>query len=744
MEMNLDYHKFISKKKIIYKSHGIEIDKKEINSILFPFQRDIVVWALRKGRCAIFADTGLGKTFMQLEWAKHIVKNTGEKVLIVAPLAVSYQTQKEGMKLGIDTRICKSQEAVLSGITITNYERIENFDASQFAGVVLDESSILKSYSGVTKKMLLEKFHGMRFKLACTATPSPNDHMEILNHAEFLEAMKSHEALAIWFINDTMNFGTYRLKKHSIKDFWKWVSSWACSVSKPSDLGYDDNGFILPPLNFIEKIVKVDLTKNAGDLLFRIPELSATSFHAEKRESSQARCEMSKEIAETMTDQVMIWTDTNYDADVLRKILPDAVEIRGNDSIEKKERAAFDFAEGKIQTMISKPSIFGFGMNFQSCHNIIYCGLNFSYESFYQSVRRFWRFGQKHPVNVYLVMGETEKNIMNILKKKEASFQEMKENMNAHMKEFQEINNPAEYREDYVSNVVQEDGFKMILGDSVEEIKKIDYNSVGFTIFSPPFSNLYIYSDSLRDMGNNKNDDEFFEHFRFIIPDLLRITIPGRLCSIHCKDLVNYKGRDGASGIRDFPGTIIREMEAAGWQYHSRVTIWKDPVLEMQKTKSHGLLYKQLRKDASYSRQGLPDYILTFRKWSDEGDPAPINWKTKENFELEKWQRYASPVWADIQQTNVLNCRLAREDNDEKHICPLQLDVIERCLELWTNPGDIVFSPFAGIGSEGYVALKMGRRFVGIELKEEYFKNAIDNLRMASPQQELFGGKNVQ
>lgn len=273
------------------------------------------------------------------------------------------------------------------------------------------------------------------------------------------------------------------------------------------------------------------------------------------------------------------------------------------------------------------------------------------------------------------------------------------------------------------------DKFSLYNGDCVQIIKQIPDNSIHFPIFSPPFANLYIYSDDLADMGNCKDSDEFFKQFDYLIPELLRVTVPGRLCAVHCKDLVKYKGRDGQSGIYDFSGDIVRHFEKFGWQYHSKVTIWKDPVIEMQRTKSHGLLYKQLRKDSSYSRQGMPDYLLIFRKWTEDClDSEPVT-HTKEDFTLDMWQRYASPVWFDIRQTNVLNVQAAREDKDCKHICPLQLDVIERAIELWTNSNDIVFTPFLGIGSEAYQALKMKRRAVGIELKESYFNQAVSNCK---------------
>lgn len=285
----------------------------------------------------------------------------------------------------------------------------------------------------------------------------------------------------------------------------------------------------------------------------------------------------------------------------------------------------------------------------------------------------------------------------------------------------------------------------MYQGDCVEVTKGMPPASVDFSIFSPPFSNLYCYSDSERDAGNCAGDDEFFIHFDFLIPELLRVTRPGRLCAVHCKQLVNYKGRDGAAGLRDFRGEIIRHFSEAGWQYHSEVCIWKDPVVEQRRTHAHGLLYKQLRADSSVSRQGLPDYLVVFRKWpkSDEEEEqiVPVtHTKVGGDFPMvtdnqhlhpypKQWQRYASPVWFDIDQTDVLNVERARDDKDSKHICPLQLGVIERAVQLWSNPGEVVFSPFAGIGSEPYVALREGRKGLGIELKETYFSDACKNLR---------------
>ena len=285
------------------------------------------------------------------------------------------------------------------------------------------------------------------------------------------------------------------------------------------------------------------------------------------------------------------------------------------------------------------------------------------------------------------------------------------------------------------------EGWALYNGDCVDVARGLPDASVHFSVFSPPFSGLYIYSADTRDMGNSADDAEFFAHFNYLIPELHRVTIPGRLAAVHCKQLVNYRGRDGMAGLRDFRGEIIRAFQAHGWAYHSEVCIWKDPVIEMQRTKAHGLLYKQLRADSSVSRMGLAEYLLQFRRWpKDEAEAAKIEpvTHTREGFPLPRWQRYASPVWHDIRQTHVLNVQQARDDRDEKHICPLQLDVIERALTLWSNPGDVVFSPFAGIGSEGYVALQQKRRFVGAELKPSYFKQAVANLRGVGKQRSLF------
>ena len=726
----MKYDEYIKSKKIIFKDKGFDVSINELNKYLFDYQKAVVKWSIKKGKCAIFAECGMGKTAMQIEWINQITEKKKCNGIILTPLSVSAQTVIEAEKMGIKVNNLRKGES--GKIDIVNYEYIDKIDFKKYNAVVLDESSILKSYTGKIKTQLFRTFKDYEFKLCCTATPSPNDMMELLNHSDFLDIMQSNKALAIWYINDTMNFGSYRLKKHSEVDFWQWVSSWAVAFDNPSLIGFDGSSHVLPKLNEYYIDVECEI-ENKSDNLFGVREVNAVNYNQLKRETIEFKTEKIKEIISKSEGQILIWCYNNNEADYLKKHIKGAIEVRGSDKTEYKEECSIKFAKGEIDILISKPSIFGFGMNFQNCHNVIYCGLSFSFEEYYQSLRRVYRYGQKKDVNIYTVITNYEKSIYDIVNNKSIIHNTIKKQMVFKNDDF---NNKREYNMSYVSDIYESERMKLINGDSIEEIKKIENDSIDFSIFSPPFSQLYIYSDSYRDMGNCKDDSDFIFHFEYLIPELFRIMKSGRLVAIHCKNLVDYKGSSGRSGLRDFRGDIIRAMEKHDFKYHSEVCIWKDPVIEMQRTKNHGLLYKQLRKDSSYSRQGLPDYLVIFRKWTENGDVNPVDNKTHDNFKLDKWQNYASPVWFDINQTNVLNKELARGDDDEKHICPLQLDVIERAVDLWTKPGDWVFTPFLGIGSEIYQSLLMGRNGIGIELKREYYEKAIGFCKKAESKKQ--------
>lgn len=435
----MNYEEFIKSKQVKHENTGFSVSKAELNKYAFDWQKDVILWALLKGKACLFLDTGLGKTICQLDWADKVCKHTGGKVLVVAYLTVAQQTAREAEKFEIPVTLCRTQADVRDGINITNYEMLEHFDSEEFVGVVLDESSILKNYMGTTKQTIIKMFKDTPYKLACTATPSPNNQMEILNQAEYLGVMKSHEALAIWFINDTSQSGNYQLKGHAVKSFWKWVSSWAVCISKPSEIGYSDEGYNLPQL--IEKEIVIPIDETSTDVssgLFRTIETSATAFHTEKRITAEQRAMRCAEIVSSKpNEQFVIWCCTDYEADLLKKYIPEAVEVRGSQKAEDKEKAAKDFIDGKIKIMISKVKIFGYGLNFQNCHNTIFCGLDYSYESYYQAVRRFWRFGQNKPVTVWIVIGSTEQRILETVKRKEKQHSEMKLAMYQKIKDFQ-------------------------------------------------------------------------------------------------------------------------------------------------------------------------------------------------------------------------------------------------------------------------------------------------------------------
>lgn len=435
----LDYQTFLASKRTVAQTSGIDIPIDAIHPELFDFQKALVQWALRKGRSALFTECGTGKTFMQLSWAHIVHFHTNKDVLILAPLAVANQTVAEGAKLGIQVHICRLQNDVRPGINITNYEMLQHFDPSHFAGVVTDESSILKSYMGKTKRALVDAFAQTPYRLACTATPSPNDVMELGNHSEFLGVMPSSEMLMRWFINDTMSNGKYRLKGHAAKDFWQWVASWAVSLRKPSDLGFSDEGFILPELKMIHKYIATDITQDVPEgQLFRAPTMSATNLHKEMRLTAADRAQAVADLVNGNDETWTIWCNTNYEADELTKRIPDAVEVRGSEPIAVKEKKLTDFTQGKTRVIISKASICGFGLNWQHCHNVAFVGLSYSFEDVYQAIRRSYRFGQEHPVNVYIIAADTEGPLVASLERKMKAHMDLANAMNVNSLSFQE------------------------------------------------------------------------------------------------------------------------------------------------------------------------------------------------------------------------------------------------------------------------------------------------------------------
>ena len=737
------YDDFLQTKAIYVPFIGIDINKEDIHPMLFEFQRDLTEWAARKGRAALFADTGLGKTFCQLEWARLI----GESTLIIAPLSVARQTAKEAKKLDLEVNYAISDSELKGQINITNYERIRDFDFSHFGAVVLDESSILKSFSGKTRNLLIDLCSHIKYKLCCTATPAPNDYIELGNHAEFLGVCTRAEMLATFFINANKEHTYYigdtayrkkgtnkagqewRLKHHAEQPFFRWLSSWAMALIKPSDLGYSDEGFLLPSLNLYTHFVRASYRPK--DQLF-FTHLKGLGHQADvRRQTISQRLVKLTDIINSSDDQWIVWTGLDEESSAVINALDDAIEVKGSDSADYKMRRFEEFQDGNHRILVTKPKIGGFGMNFQNAHSMVFFGLSHSWEMLYQCIRREWRYLQENPVDVHIIISDVEEGIYQNVMRKDAQARRLREELvrNVGLYEMEELQMKHGIEYSYSEDIETGRDWTMMLGDSCTRLKEIESESIDLSVYSPPFADLYTYTSSPRDLGNSRGWDEFFEHFSFIVEEVLRVTKPGRLTCVHTSDIPMLKQNTGLIGVRDFPGAVIKTYQNAGWVFHGRAFISKNPQAQAIRTHSKALLFVQLRKDSADSRPALIDQILLFKKPGDNEIPVlPI-----ENGELdnETWIEWANGIWTGISETETLQYYHARGENDEKHICPLQLETIERCIKLYSNPGEVVLSPFAGIGSECYQSIMFGRKTIGIELKREYFDMAIKNLKFA-------------
>lgn len=423
----MDYEEFLKNKRFVYESSGIDVERENLNPMLYDFQKDVVRWALKKGKACIFADCGLGKTPMQLSWANQIHLHTGGKVLILAPLAVADQTKREAEKFGYTAKVCESQSDCIDGINITNYEKLDHFVSSEFVGVVLDESSILKSFTGKVRNQIIENFAKTPYKLACTATPAPNDYMELGNHAEFCGVMTRAEMLSMFFVHDGGQTSKWRLKGHATDVFWQWLSTFSVFIDNPRNLGYDVSGYDLPELRIHEVIVDGDTASEES--------LTLTERRQARKDSLALRCQYAADLANQSDEQWLVWCDMNDESKLLHDSIPDSVEVKGSDKNSYKASAMLGFSDGANRVLVTKPSIAGYGMNWQNCHNMIFTGLSDSYEQFYQAVRRCYRFGQEHPVNVYVVISVKEGAVKANIERKQADFLRMQKEMTELTKE---------------------------------------------------------------------------------------------------------------------------------------------------------------------------------------------------------------------------------------------------------------------------------------------------------------------
>ena len=788
------YQQFLLSKMAVPEPVGLDVPEDQINRHLFKFQNAVTRFCLHLGRAAVFGDVGAGKTRIQLEWGQQVSQHTGGCILYLTQLAVAPQTVDEGRAIGIEVFEVEDQLEVANRaaggtrLFITNYESVHKFDPAQFIGIVLDESSVLKAYTK-TFFDLCDRFKNTPYRLCCTATPSPNDIVEIANHSTFLGIMDFHDVLARWFVGEGDVARQARLKGHAVDDFYRWLTSWSVVFEKPSDLGpeYEMPGYekIIPEYHTYE-LPSDDATIarafKAGKLLPDTP--NATSFMQVKRESNLRRVAKVREIVDSLPvdERVIVWCDTDFEADALIDAFAglDFVEVRGTQSRKVKEAGLSAFTRNEKRIIISKPEIAGLGLNWQHCAQMIFTGVSFSFEKTYQAMGRIVRYGQSRTPHIHMIYAESEGSVMQRLMEKETAFNTLKTEAIAAIRKHGlfRIGTGTVTFSETENDVARGDGWTMYLGDCVQVTRRFESNSIDFGVHSPPFSSLYTYSDKQADMGNAASDAEFFAHYTYLIKELLRVTKPGRAVAVHVKDLPLFINRDTVMGIAPFSDDVtiafrqarldsevdLPEARKSKWVLQSRITVGKDPVVEMQKTNSHGLLYKNWRTKAQALRVGLPDYVLVFRKFAptlEEAAPVihdpndltyyganpptslmaiPSRKSGQINASLPVWQNYANPIWddvtipaiwSDINQMKVLNVEIAREAKDERHLAPLQLDLIERLIHWYTNPGELVFDPFGGVGSTPYTAVKLGRRGVASELKPAYWRLACKYIRQA-------------
>ena len=810
----MEYKDFLRRKIDIAPKSGIEIDPEEVHKALLPHQRDAVIWALRGGRRALFESFGLGKTIQSLEWCRLIVKHLGAAALIVLPLGVKQEFTRDAVEiLGMDKPIyIRNMEEAKSagcGIMLTNYERVRDgdIDPKYFTACALDEASVLRSFGSKTYQIFFEKFKGVKYKLVSTATPSPNRYKELIHYAGFLEIMDTGQALTRFFKRDSTKANNLTLYPEREDEFWLWLSSWALFITKPSDLGYDDTGYDLPPLivNY-HRIGREEIAEERDGQLTIAPEevLSLSGAAKEKRDTIDIRCQKAKEIIDASSDNFIIWHDLESERLKLKKIFPEMVDIYGTMDIFEREKRVIDFQEGKIRIFGTKKELSGSGCNFQKhCHRAIFLGIDYEFNDFIQAIHRIYRFLQEKEVIIDIIYTEREEGILRTLKNKWQQHKHMSLKMQELIKKYGLSDTKFDQlkRKMGVSRVeVKGKHYKAVLNDCVEETQTMKENSVGLIMTSIPFSNHYEYSANYNDFGHNESTGKFFEQMDYLTPELLRILKPGRVAAIHVKDRVlfgNATGK-GMSTIEPFHVYCIEHYIKHGFEYFGMITIVTDVVRENNQT--YRLGWTEQCKDGSKMGVGCPEYLLLFRKLPTDTEKAyadePV-FKSKDEYTRGRWQldahgywrssgdrlitkeellsagvdrlgklyqKYSrqnvysyeeqvelankldekgklpasfmvmSPaswredVWDDINRMRTLNTTQSAR-RKTLHVCPLQIDTVERVIRRYSNEGDVVFDPFAGLFTVPYIAVKMGRFGIGTELCADYFRDGVGYLK---------------
>ncbi len=804
----MEYLDFLKDKIALSQPAGFEISRQEINTMLKPHQSDIVSWAIAGGCRAIFAAFGLGKSFMQLEILRIIGEYDVGRQLIIAPLGVRQEFKIDADKLGIQIRfIRRTEELDGPGLYITNYESVRDgrLDPNEFNAVSLDEASCLRSYGSKTFQTFLDLFQGVRYRFVATATPSPNRYKELIHYAGFLGIMDTGQALTRFFKRNSSKANELTIHPHMEKEFWLWVSSWAIFVQKPSDLGYPDDGYILPKLNLhYHEVQAGDLERidrrDGQALMFGDAALSLQDASREKRASLDSRIdEMLKILNQDPEAHFILWHDQEAERHAIKKAVPGVIDVYGSQDLDTREKRIIGFSNGEFQHLATKPVLSGSGCNFQRfCHKAIFLGIGFKFNDFIQAVHRIYRFLQVEECDIHLIYASSEIRILEILKKKWRQHDAMVEKMTAIIKEYG-LSNIARAKDlqrtiGVTRKVAEGQAFTVANNDCVDECRRMPEQSVGLVHTSIPFSNHYEYTPSYNDFGHTRDNDHFWSQMDYLTPELLRILKPGRIYACHVKDRIlfgNVTGK-GAPTVSPFHAECLFHGLKHGFDYMGMITVVTDVVRENNQT--YRLGWSEQCKDGSKMGVGSPEYILIFRKpqtdrsrgYADE----PIQ-KTKEEYTRARWQVDAHAfwrssgdrllcademaglpadgfvqefkehsksevydydshvslgeavdsngklpstfmsiapesldpdVWTDINRMRTLNSNQAQR-NLSQHICPLQLDIVQRIITRYSNEGDVVFDPFGGIMTVPFMAIKLGRIGMASELNPDYFRD---------------------
>ena len=824
------YMDFLKSKMAIAKDTGFEIEPSSLNPALLPHQKDIVAWAIRGGRRAIFAKFGLGKTVMEVEFCKTVIEKQGGKALIILPLGVKQEFTRDTVDiLGYEApqyvRTMDEVRAATGDILITNYERVRDgdIDVKYFTATSLDEAAVLRSFGSKTYQEFLTKFNGVPYKLVATATPDPNKYKELIHYAGYLEIMDTGQALTRFFQRDSTKANNLTLYPHKEEEFWLWVSSWAVFVSKPSDINptYSDEGYDLPPLKInyhrLDTVREEYVVDRFGQtMLFSEATNSLADESKIKRESIVQRVAKAKEIIDANPDDSFIlWHDLEEERHEIKRQIPEAVAIWGSMDYDLREQKVLDFSDGKIKLFATKKILSGSGCNFQRyCHRAIFIGIDYKFNDFIQAVHRIYRFLQPAEVEIDIIYMDEEDEIKNELLAKWERFDYQSEKMAAIIKKngLSTVDSISEKMKRSIGVervVVEGKNFKYINNDCILELEQMPENSVDEIVTSIPFGNHYEYTPSYNDLGHNEDNDRFFEQMDYLTPNLLRVLKAGRVCCVHVKDRILFGNAtgDGMPTVDPFSDLTVMHYMKHGFRYMGRITITTDVVRENNQT--YRLGWTEQCKDGTKMGIGCPEYVLLFRKLPTNTGKAyadePVK-KTKQEYTRGRWQLDAhaywrssgdrlvtkeelqrtpvnklqalytqfskthvysykehvalaekldkenklpatfmviapaswdtDKVWDDILRMRTLNAEQKRRDL-QMHVCPLQLDIVERLIDRYSNKGDVILDPFGGIGTVPLTAMKMERYGMAIELNNGYFRDGVGYCQAEEAEEDL-------